>query len=128
MKIKTVVTIKQVLTEQSKYELEQTFIERKMQLEKEVEQLRFEKKKMEKSRKYDSSQIQQYFLKEINVRIERINLLKFQLEQLHILPLGTELVERETEGMIDVQIGDNWNEIKLGKTIIVKDGIIIDIR
>ncbi|MBC8845008.1 hypothetical protein IAI16_34030, partial [Escherichia coli] len=36
--------------------------------------------------------------------------------------------EREMETIIDVQVGDKWDKSIFDKTIVVKDGIIVEIR
>lgn len=68
-----------------------------------------------------------YFEKEIENRNEKIKLLEFQIEQLEILPLGSQLKEREVQGLVNVEVGDKWND-NLNKTIVVKDGVITEIR
>lgn len=128
MKLITTVTVKQILTENSKRKLHDSFSDRKLQLQKEIEQLHFEMKRMEKSKKYSTAALREYFNKEVNSRDEKIKLLDFQLDQLELLPIGSEIKEREIQGMIDVEVGDNWNDMIVGKTIIVKDGIIVDIK
>ena len=127
LKIIQTITVKQILTEKSKKSLQKTFTERIQQLQREIEQLRFEMKRFEKLRKYDVNTIRNYFEKEINERKEKMKLVEFQLEQLEILPIGSEIKERELEGIIDVNIGDNWNDIQTGKTIVIKDGIVENI-
>lgn len=62
------------------------------------------------------------------MRQEKIKLLDFQCEQLHMLPLGSELKETEVQALIDVNVGDRWDELVNGKTIIIKDGIVAEIR
>jgi len=128
LKILTTVTVKQILTEKSKSELYARFTERKRELKRELEQLKFEMKRMEKAKKYPSQRLQQYFEKEIELRTEKMKILDFQLEQLELLPLGTELKEREIQGLIEVGVGDQWNDGMLERTIIVKDGIIQEIK
>ena len=49
------------------------------------------------------------------------------MEQLEILPLGSQLKEREVQGLVNVEVGDKWDDF-LNKTIVVKDGIITEIR
>jgi hypothetical protein len=69
-----------------------------------------------------------HFEKEIQKREEKQKLLEFQIEQLHMLPLGSELKEKEVQALIDINVGDNWEE-RLGQpAIIIKDGIITEIR
>lgn len=128
MKILTTITVKQILTEKSKIELYERFTKRKEELKRELDQLKFEMKRMEKSKKYSSLMLQHYYEKEMNDRHEKIKILDFQLEQLNLLPIGTELKEREVHGLVEVEVGDTWNEVMNGKTIIVKDGIIQEIK
>ncbi len=128
MKILHTVTVKQVLTEKSKQSLLNKYEQRKFQLKKECDHLKFELKKQQKTLKVPSQKLQLHFDKEIEERLEKIKVLDFQVEQLHILPLGSELKEREVQGIIEVSIGDTWSEETLSKTIIVKDGTITEIR
>ncbi|MED5074487.1 YlqD family protein [Anoxybacillus geothermalis] len=128
MKLIQTVEVRQVVTERSKQELAAAFAARKQQLERECGQLRFEQKRMEKSGKYPASLVKQYFAKEIDDRMEKIKLLEFQLEQLHMLPLGSELKEREVEALIEVNVGDRWEEVTKTRVIIVEDGVVKEIR
>ncbi|WAA13624.1 YlqD family protein [Fervidibacillus halotolerans] len=128
MKILTKVTVKQVLTETSKKELFISFSNRKAQLKKELEQLQFEWKRVEKARKYPDPTLRQRFEKEMDTRLEKIKLLDFQMEQLDVLPIGSELKEDELQGLVEVKVGDDWNKIRFERSIIVKDGIVIDIQ
>jgi hypothetical protein len=122
------ITVKQVLTESTKQDLSKRYENQKKYLKREYEQLQFEWKKIERSKKYPSHKLSQHFQKEMNEKLEKIKLLDFQLEQLDILPIGSELKEKEVQGMIDIQVGDNWDEEALSKSIIIEDGIVKEIR
>ncbi|APH05282.1 YlqD family protein [Bacillus weihaiensis] len=124
MKILHHVAVKQIITETSKQALVDQFELKKSRLEQECDQLYFEYKKNEKVSKQLSSQ----FLKEIDKRKEKIKVVEFQLKQVHTLPLGSELKETEIEAIIDINVGDNWEELMKEKTIVIKDGIIDQIR
>lgn len=128
MKILQTVVVKQVLTEKSKQLLLENYVAKKQQLEKECDQLRFEMKKLEKTKKFQSVSLKKHFEKEIHMRQEKTKLLDFQIEQLHILPLGSELKEKEVKGIIEIEEGDRWEDVQSGKTIIIKDGIVEEIR
>lgn len=128
MKVLQTIIVKQVLTEESKGKIHQKYHSRKLQQQKECDQLRFELKKLEKSKKFSPETLKKHFEQEIKVHKEKIKLLDFQIEQLHILPLGSEIKETELQGIVDVNIGDQWDEFLSGKTIIVKDGIVTEIR
>lgn len=69
-----------------------------------------------------------YFTHELDLRREKKKLIQFQMEQLEVLELGSEIREREMETIIDVQVGDKWDKSIFDKTIVVKDGIIVEIR
>lgn len=128
VKILQKVIVKQVLTEQSKKKLHTSFESSKLALKKECEQFRFEIKKLEKNNKYLRHEMIAQLKREIDLRLEKIKLIDFQIEQLNILPLGSELKEKEVEAIVDIKIGDNWEQLTKSKTIIIRDGIVIDIR
>jgi spore germination protein GerM len=124
MKILHQVAVKQILTETSKQALIEQFSNKKKLLEQECDQLYFEYKKVEKS----SKQLATQFLKEIDKRREKVKLVEFQLQQVHILPIGSELKERDVEAIVEVNVGDDWNTLMNESTIVIKDGIVDQIR
>jgi hypothetical protein len=129
MKIIRNITVKQILTEKSKNELFQKFEQQIEQLNKEIGQLLFEIKKYEKTKKTPPSPVDvSRYEKEIFSRTEKCKLLQFQLEQLKILPLGTELKETEVQGILEIEKGDDWDELTKERTIVIKDGMIYEIR
>lgn len=129
MKIIRNITVKQILTEKSKNELFQKFEQQIEQLNKEIGQLLFEIKKYEKTKKTPPSPVDvSRYEKEISSRTEKCKLLQFQLEQLEILPLGTELKETEVQGILEIEKGDDWDELTKERTIVIKDGMIYEIR
>jgi len=128
MKIIQRVQVFQVLTENSKNALKEQFLSRKRQLEKECGQLQFEMKKMEKTKKFAVSEVRFYFEREIKSREEKIKWLEYQLEQLEQLPIGSEIKDGELEAVSEIGVGDSWDKIVNGKSIVIKDGIIVEIR
>jgi YlqD protein len=127
MQLIQTVVVKQILTENSKQELLIQFQDRKLQFQKECDQLQFELKRLERSKTYSQSALIKHFEKEIEMRREKIKLLEFQIEQLHILPIGSELKEKEVQALVEVQVGDTWSASEQ-HTIVIKDGIIEEIR
>lgn len=121
--------VKQVLTEKSKTELFNSFVEKKKQYEMECEQLDFERRKaLKNSHKKNNPFITVRFNEEIERRKEKIRTVDFQIEQLKLLPLGTEVVEKEIEILSEIKVGDNVNNVDVPAEIVVKDGIILEIR
>ncbi|MFZ7946611.1 MULTISPECIES: YlqD family protein [Bacillaceae] len=128
MQIIQTVVVKQLLTENSKQLLFNKYQSEKLQLQKECDQLQFEQKRLEKTKNFSPGPLKQQFEKEIQMRKEKIKLIEFQVEQLHILPLGSELKEKEVQALVEVNVGDVWDERQGQRTIIIKDGIIEEIR
>lgn len=128
MRLLQKVIVKQILTEKSKEDLYIRFQQQKEQLQKEIEQLRFQMKKIEKNKKWSSPLLEGRFEKEQESRLEKIRILDFQMDQLDMLPIGSELMEKEMEGIVEVALGDRWEDVNQTKTILIKDGIIVNIR
>lgn len=128
MQLIQTVIVKQILTEQSKQKLLNKYFAGKLQMQKEYEQLQFELKKLEKAKKYQASALKTHFEKELEKRLDKEKLYEFQIEQLHMLPLGSELKEKEVQALIEVNVGDDWEKMMGQHTIIIKDGKIEEIR
>lgn len=124
MKIIRKTTIKQILTPDSKANMKNRFLERKKQLDQEIKQLQFEKKKIEKKLNYSKEEVSKRFQTELDQRKEQIRWLDYQLSQLEILPLGSEITEGETESIVEVNIGDSWETLMKDSCIVIKDGIV----
>jgi poly-D-alanine transfer protein DltD len=127
MQIIQTVVVKQILTEKSRQKLFVQYNTRRLQLQKECDQLQFELKRLEKTKTFSPGALKKHFEKEIQMRHEKEKLLEFQIEQLHMLPIGSELKEKEVQALVEVKIGDTWEERMGQPTIIIKDGIVEDI-
>src|SRR5690625_7546795 len=95
MKVIQKVLIKQVITKESKQKLSESFKNRRIQLEQECQQLLFEQKKIQAKSTFSKEEIRRRFKREIDRRKKKIQQLQFKLEQLEILDIGSEIVERE---------------------------------
>lgn len=119
--------VKQVLTESSKAEMQTQFTKRKRQLEQECQQLTFEKRKIQMKQNVSREEVSKRFQKEIDRRKEKMKWLDYQLEQLEVLPLGSEISDDEVDTIVEVKEGDNWADVMNPGAIIVKDGRVIRI-
>lgn len=127
MEIIKKVQVKQIMTENSKQTLQKRFELDKIQLERECEQLHFEKKRL--SRKLGESELlRNKFNLEVEKRKEKIALLQFKLDQLETLAIGDEIIEREVDALVQVDVGTNWDEVMKQQSIVVKDGIVVRIE
>ncbi|WP_194840825.1 YlqD family protein [Filobacillus milosensis] len=121
-------TIKQIITSESRNQLKEKFDLKIGQAKKELEQLQFEKKKLIYQKKFSQSKVEKRFVVEENKRQQLIEWYEYQLQQLHDIPDGNEIVEGEVDEVVEVDIGDNWDAISGNRSILIKDGKIIDIN
>lgn len=126
MEIFQTVTVKQILTETSKEKLLNHFLQNKQQLEREIDQLTFQLKKKEKT--MQTEEMRKQYQREISKRMDKIKIADFQIQQVHTLPLGSEMKEKEIEAILEVNVGDRWDELMKEKTIVIRDGIVEEIR
>ncbi|MDR0137342.1 YlqD family protein [Metabacillus idriensis] len=126
MEIFQTVTVKQILTETSREQLLNHFMQTKQQLEREIDQLAFQLKKKEKTNQ--TEEMRKQYQREISKRMDKIKIADFQIQQLHTLPLGSEMKEKEMNAILEVQVGDRWDDLIKEKTIVIKDGIVVEIR
>ncbi|WP_053219752.1 YlqD family protein [Virgibacillus senegalensis] len=127
MQIIRKIPVKQVITEKSKGKLVEQFNQNKQQLEQECQQLQFEQRKLQNKKGVSKHEVAKRFQQEIKKRKDKIKWIEFQLEQLSILPIGSEITEEEVETLVEVEEGYNWDDISDDKSIVVKDGIVIQI-
>lgn len=125
------VTVKQILTDKSKTKLKEQFLSRQYQLNREIQQLEFVlHKKIKENKnnlKYQTS-LKESFGREMLKRKDRLRQLEFKLGQLDELELGSELREGTIQMIEKIAEGDNWEEIMKGTEIVIKDGIVHEIR
>ncbi|OXS78526.1 YlqD family protein [Domibacillus enclensis] len=126
MQILQTVSVVQVVTDTLKQNRMSAYEQQKRRLERETAQLLFEKKKAERGGSKQAEAAARFQI-EIDQRHEKLSVVEFQISQLDQLPLGTELKERDIQSVVEVKAGDRFNG-KNGGTIVVKDGVIIEIR
>lgn len=128
MKIIKTVIVKQVLTSKRKQELLEQLLNEKKQLQKELEQLKFQMQKKIKNQDRTTSIAQSSFQKEISKREEKLHSVDFKVHQLNKLEIGTELREGTIQALEEIQVGDDWDDFQVPTEIIIKDGKVHEIR
>lgn len=132
LSIRQPVSVKIVLTELAK---QQILTEQRRQ----VEQLMVELDQLDQQGKQAleeamaqggqaAQQIRQQLDEERNKRLEQREQLIQQIQQIQQMDLGTELQNMTVETNVDVRVGDDWGKILLGSEIIIKDGVVQEIR
>jgi len=132
MKIKRPVQVKVILTETSKNELAIEYQERLNQLKLELEQLRFQTKKLlhDASKKSPEQQrlYQERLKNEEKKMNEQIENMQFQIEQIDLVPIGTEIHHSTIESEVEIKVGDVWEDLMKSCEIIIRDGVVHEIR
>lgn len=75
-----------------------------------------------------AQQIRERVEEERNNRLEQREQFIQQIQQIQQLELGTEVQNMTLETTVDVSVGDDWSKILRGTEIVVKDGIVTEIR
>ncbi|WP_096199337.1 YlqD family protein [Bacillus sp. FJAT-45350] len=131
MDIIRTVTVKQILTEKRKQYLMNELSNEEVQVSKELEQLKFQLhkklKKFQSDHEY-SQTIRQSFNSEIKQRQEKLRAVEFKKHQLNKLEIGTELKDGSVQSICSIQVGDNWDDVLRDTEVIIRDGIVDEIR
>lgn len=121
-----------ILTETSRENLLTQYRTQKKQLSLELTQLQFEGKKLlaeaRKKRGEGEKLVRERVAREERIRKEKLEVLEFQIRQVENLPDGSEIHYTTVDSSIEIKEGDVWDEIMAGTEIIVKDGVVHEIR
>lgn len=75
-----------------------------------------------------AQQVRDQIEQEKSTREEQREQLIQQIQQIQQMELGTEIQNMNVETSTEVQVGDDWGKILLGAEIIIKDGVVHEIR
>ncbi|ACV58381.1 MULTISPECIES: YlqD family protein [Alicyclobacillus] len=132
MKIRQPVAVKFILTETAKQQIIAEQRRQIDQIQNELEQLEQQGKiAIEQAMAQGgeiAQQVRQQLENERRVREQRREELFRQMQQIQQLELGTEIQNMTVETVVDVKPGDDWTKVLLGAEIIVKDGIVVELR
>ncbi len=131
MRVIKKVVVKQVLTEIRKQLMMDDYRKKKRQVEKEIKQLEFQLHKKLKASKNNyeyQNALKSSFNKEIKERNDKVKIIDFQIGQLNELEIGTEIKEQTVDALFELKVGDDWDSFMNKTEIIIKDGIVNEIR
>ncbi|EPZ51594.1 MULTISPECIES: YlqD family protein [Alicyclobacillus] len=132
MEIRQPVAVKVVLTETTKQQIIQEQRRQIEQVSNEIEQLEAQGKEALAQAMAQGGDIAQQVRQQIDnertTRERRREELFQQMQQIQQMELGTELQNMTVETTVSVKPGDDWTKVLLGAEIIVRDGIIQEIR
>lgn len=130
--IRQPVSVKFILTETTKQQIIAESRRQADQLTNELEQLEAQgQQALEQAMAQGAEaaqQMREHLEQETNNRIAQREQLIGQIQQIQQLELGTEIQNMTVETSVDVKVGDDWGQILRGSEIIIKDGIVQEIR
>ena len=119
------------MTPNTRQQIEKDYMSELKQIRLELEQLEFQCKKLladAKRKNLDTQQIAHKINQERKKRRERLEQLEIKIKEILKVPDGTELLYGNAESYVTVEIGDRWESKIESPEIILKDGIIVEIR
>ncbi|WP_290587234.1 YlqD family protein [Alicyclobacillus sp.] len=130
--IRQPVAVKFILTETTKQQILQEQRRQVERLTAELEQLEQQGRQLLEQAMAQggdvAQQVRQRIEQERNNRIGQREQLIQQIQQIQQMELGTEIQNMSVETTVDVHVGDDWSKILRGAEIIIKDGIVHEIR
>jgi hypothetical protein len=126
------VQVKVVMTESSRAALVARYQGQIKQLKDELAQWQFQAKKLVADAQKKSPEsvrlVQERIAREERLRREKLESISFLLKQSEHVPEGSELDYATVQSPVQIRIGDAWDEIMSGTEIILKDGLVYEIR
>lgn len=130
--IRQPVAVKFILTDATK---QQILMEHRRQVERltaELEQLELQgRQAVEQSMVQDGNvaqQVRERFEQEKASRLQQREQIIGQIQQVQQMEIGSEVQNMTVETSVEVHIGDDWGKILRGAEIIIKDGIVHELR
>ncbi|WP_245632750.1 YlqD family protein [Alicyclobacillus kakegawensis] len=130
--IRQPVAVKIVMTETTKQQIIAEYRRQIEQLTMELDQIEQQGRQAIEQAMAQGGEVAQRVREQVeeerNKRVQQREELIQQIQQVQQMPLGTEVQNMTVETTVDVHVGDDWSEILRGAEIIVKDGIVQEIR
>jgi hypothetical protein len=133
LKVNVAIPVKLILTEQTKQQIISEINSAIQQVQHELEQIEFQgRAALNDAEKNGNQQAVAAITARINqergMRLERREQMMQQLVQIQQTPLGAEVPGGQIETTVEVRVGDVWEEVVAGTEIVLKDGIVAEIR
>ncbi|MFD2171401.1 YlqD family protein [Tumebacillus lipolyticus] len=132
LNLRVPVQIKIVLTEETKAQITGEINQAIQGVQHELEQIDFQSRKAlqdaEKNGPQAVNSVQARINQEVGMRMERREQMMQQLVQIQQSPIGSEIPGGQVDTNVEVRVGDVWENVIQGTEIILKDGIVVEIR
>ena len=133
LKVNVPVPIKLILTEQTKQGIIGEINGAIQQIQNELDQIDFQSRKaMQDAEKAGNQQavaaIQGRVQQEVGVRMERREQMMQQLVQIQQSEIGVEIPGGQIDTSVEIRVGDVWEDVVQGTEIVLRDGVVAEIR
>jgi hypothetical protein len=132
LEIRQPVAVKLILTEATKQQIIQEQRRQIEQVMNELEQIDAQGREALQQAMAQGGEfaqaVRQQIEQEKQTREQRREELFQQMQQIQQMELGTEIQNMTVETVVQVKPGDDWSKVLLGSEIIVRDGVIQEIR
>lgn len=130
--IRQPVAVKFILTEMTKQQILEEHRRQIENLTEELEQLEVQgKAALEQAMAHGgdvAQQVRERFDEERDGRLAQREQLIQQVQQIQQMDLGAEIQNMSVETSVDVHVGDDWGDVLRGAEIIIRDGVVHEIR
>jgi hypothetical protein len=133
LKLNVPIQVKLVLTEQTKRQITAEMNGAIQQIQNELDQIEFQgRKAVQDAEKAGNQQAVQAITGRVNQergqRLERREQIMQQLVNIQQTALETEIPGGQIETTVEVKVGDVWEDIMNGTEIVLRDGVVAEIR
>ena len=133
LKVNVPVPIKLILTEQTKQGIIGEINGAIQQVQNELDQIDFQSRKaLQDAEKAGNQQavaaIQGRVQQEVGMRMERREQMMQQLVQIQQSEIGAEIPGGQIDTSVEIRVGDVWEEVVQGTEIVLRDGVVVEIR
>jgi hypothetical protein len=133
LKLNVPIQVKLILTEQTKRQITGEMNGAIQQIQNELDQIEFQgRKALQDAEKAGNQQAMQAITARVNQergqRLERREQIMQQLVNIQQTPLESEVPGGQIETSVEVKVGDVWEEIMNGTEIVLRDGVVAEIR
>lgn len=133
LKLNVPVPIKLILTEQTKQQITSELNGAIQQIQNELDQIEFQgRKALQDAEKAGNQQavqgISMSMQRERQTRIERREQIMQNLVNIQQTPLGSEINGGQVNTEVELRVGDIWENVMNGTEIVLRDGVVAEIR
>jgi hypothetical protein len=133
LKVNVPVPIKLILTEQTKQGIIGEINGAIQQIQNELDQIDFQSRKaLQDAEKAGNQQavaaIQGRVQQEVGMRMERREQMMQQLVQIQQSEIGSEIPGGQIDTTVEIRVGDVWEDVVQGTEIVLREGVVAEIR